>query len=56
VGIVAKIIFVGWKMQKRFLVHYWQPIGRSLSLRSQSPSARKLASVIATAFVEIGSK
>ena len=34
----------------------WQPIGRSLTLRSQSPSARKLASVIATVFVEICSK
>jgi hypothetical protein len=41
---------------KRFLMHYWQLFGRSLTLRSQSPSARKLASVIATVFVEIRSK
>jgi|SRR6516164_3491564 len=40
----------------RCFMHYWQLIGRSLTLRSQSPSARKLASVIATAFVEFCSK
>ena len=56
VGIVAKIIFVGLEDAKRRLMHYWQLFGRSLTLRSQSPSARKLASVIATAFVEICSK
>jgi hypothetical protein len=42
-----------WALLREFFMHYWQLIGRSLTLRSQSPSARKLASVIAAAFVEI---